>query len=187
MLDYGMPHLDSSIVADGWIKDTSAKMSSAVKHASKKASKFIHDKAPRVISTSVSQALKTLMDTGSITAAVTKLVTTAASESVDIGKTEAEKLIMGEYNKQAGTNYQHADFISFANGLPAHHKLLHKLDHVINGPAREAKYKEMADRAEKLYHPLKGHPDYHGDAPRVARGNGTVLPYLDSSDDESDH
>jgi hypothetical protein len=126
MYDYGLPTLDSSIVADGWVKDAGRKLSKEAKKAAKSASKFIKEKAPRVIGKAVKEGLETLMDTGSLSAAVARVVSTAASESVDIGKTEAEQMIRKSYNKEAGTSYAHADFISFASGLPMHHKLLRK-------------------------------------------------------------
>jgi septal ring-binding cell division protein DamX len=184
MLDAGTPYLDSSIVADGWIKDTGSKVSSEVKKAAKKASKFIKHKAPEVIKESVSAAVKTLLDTGSITAAVTRLVTTAASESVEIGKTEAEKLIVTEYNKQAGTSYEHADFISFANGLPAHHKLLEKVHaayrHTDYARKKQAKYEKEVLGMRPAQRP-QAHPRSTDSA------HSTVLPYLDESEESSEY
>ncbi|GCA62688.1 hypothetical protein KIPB_005191 [Kipferlia bialata] len=171
MLDYGMPHLDSSIVADGWIKDAGSKLKGEAKKASKKATKFITQKAPKVLAESCQAALKTLLETGSLTAAVTRLVTTAASESVEIGKTEAEKLVKDAYNKAAGTQYEHADFISFANGLPAHHKLLKTVAKVVH-----------AAPVRRTIHKVK----HHGDSQErnTASPHATVLPYLDDSSDE---
>jgi hypothetical protein len=133
--------------ADGWIKDTAHKVGHSVKNFVKSAPvktfvKGVSSHGSKVIKKTLLEAGKDILAGKRMSRVVAEAIAELGKQGIQIGKEEAEKMIIGEYNKETGNGFSSkAEFLGYAGALQRHMSHPDYRQHTMNNYKGKSQHK----------------------------------------------